>query len=57
MTQVNFDIQPVNVIIEEQPIHRIAIIAQGPQGPLTADLTELEGRVASLEAGIDGGSY
>ena len=57
MAQVNLDIQPVNVIVEDQPIQRVTIIAQGPQGPLTSDITELEERVTSLETGIDGGEY
>lgn len=50
MTQVNVDIQPVTVLVEEEPTTTITIIAQGPQGPLSADLTALEARVAALEA-------
>ena len=50
MTQVNVDIQPVTVVVEEEPVKMITVIAQGPQGPLSSDLTALEARVAALEA-------
>jgi glutamate/tyrosine decarboxylase-like PLP-dependent enzyme len=33
MTAVNIGLQPVTVVVEEEPVKMVAVIAQGPQGP------------------------
>lgn len=50
MSEVVVNTEPVTVVVNQQSVESVVVIAQGPQGPLAADLTALEARVAALEA-------